>query len=86
MILGDDVNILGDETVPEKDIYPFSPHMCPLFVFAWTYWPMNIRLFKRISTYVLLFAKHFHEQHTHTQTLYIISDFELLYHLYRREI
>ena len=82
--IGDAVNILSDETVPEKDIYPLSPHMCPSFGFLWTYWPMNIRLFKRtVSTYVLIFAKHFHEQHTHTHThthtLHIISDFMSYY-------
>ena len=72
MILDDAVNILGDETVPEKDINPFSPHICPLFVFAWTYWPVNIRLFKRISTYMSYSLPNIFMNNTHTHGPYIL--------------
>lgn len=72
----DAVNLLRDNTVPEKDVYILPPHTCPSFGFPWTYWLMKIWLFKRkISTHVLLFARHFHEQHTYAHTPHIISDF-----------
>lgn len=85
--IGDAVNLLSDETVPEKDIYPLSPHMCPSFGFLWTYWPMNMTLQKNSKYICLTICQAFlWTTHTHTHPTYYLWVYELLYHLYRREI